>query len=317
LTFGDLQELLCNEEWTEGEMNCLTLIGSNLLTTVSYGARKKEYWGIQENDCITVKNHGGYWNHTTKVISIDDKRKLVTVKWDTTQKKSIVQFSDIVVTNVEADPKPRESKLPDYYGKSDAFSHQIKKQRTGNINGMSELLSTPYADLKYSSLNALKKCAKGSIANLLILLRFDKKDVDNFWNMCFLPIDKIKLKLGLESVSNIVMQKCGSIITMEKSIWILWNKFGFATTSHFKENRFNQVNKTHKIISQMKFPVLISVKSTDTQYNHVVVVFKDMMIDYEKKKPIKFTTNNLSQICGQFTKFVRDLRDHKCNRPNK
>ena len=55
-----LQDLLCDDEWNMSELDCLTLSGSNMLITLSLGARKKddvlctktkdEFWGIACGD---------------------------------------------------------------------------------------------------------------------------------------------------------------------------------------------------------------------------------------------------------------------------
>ena len=59
----------------------------------------------------------------------------------------------------------------------------------------------------------------------------------------------------------------------------------------------------YKIISEFKFPVLISVTATGTQYKHVAVIWDGVILDYKKKMPIEFNLKNFSELCGPTTKF--------------
>jgi len=60
---------------------------------------------------------------------------------------------------------------------------------------------------------------------------------------------------------------------------------------------------SYEILSQFKFPILISVSATGTQYKHVAVIWDGVILDYEKKFPIEFSTQNLSELCGPTTIF--------------
>ena len=51
-----------------------------------------------------------------------------------------------------------------------------------------------------------------------------------------------------------------------------------------KEAQLEEINlptKTFSMLKQLKFPVLIGVSSTQSSYNHVVVIWNGMVIDYE------------------------------------
>ena len=65
-------------------------------------------------------------------------------------------------------------------------------------------------------------------------------------------------------------------------------RFHFSTTTALKPKCFKQVQRSYEIISEFKFPVLISVTATVTQYKHVAVIWDGVILDYEKKMPIKF-----------------------------
>jgi hypothetical protein len=56
---------------------------------------------------------------------------------------------------------------------------------------------------------------------------------------------------------------------------------------------------------EIKFPMLISVESKLTTYHHVVVVWREMVNDYESIYTNPLTKDTLRQICGVNTTFQR------------
>lgn len=88
-------------------------------------------------------------------------------------------------------------------------------------------------------------------------------------------------------------------------LWILRKKFKFDTTSSLKTQSLNQIQVTYEILTKFKFPVLISCSAKETQYSHVVVIWDNKIIDYESRKMRKFTKDNLSKLCGQFTRSMQ------------
>ncbi len=128
--------------------------------------------------------------------------------------------------------------------------------------------------------------------NLLIQLHFQPEDVDEFWRLSFLPINNVMFSLGEKKNPKKVQTAAGAVNALEKCIWILRKKFLFTTSSALRPNCFKQFQHSYEIISEFKFPVLISVTATGTQYKHVVI------LDYEKKMPIKFNLQNFSELCG-------------------
>jgi hypothetical protein len=58
-----------------------------------------------------------------------------------------------------------------------------------------------------------------------------------------------------------------------------------------------------KALLEIKFPMLISVESKLATYHHVVVVWREMVIDYESMYTYRLTEDTLRQICGVNTTF--------------
>jgi hypothetical protein len=61
---------------------------------------------------------------------------------------------------------------------------------------------------------------------------------------------------------------------------------------------------TLKALFAIKFPMMISVESSQASYNHVVVEWKNMVIDFESMHTYALTEESLRQVCGVHTTFV-------------
>ncbi len=99
MNFGQINEIIGDEEWLQGESNCLCNIASSQIISLSWGAKKKESINsdalcICVGDCVSVENHGKHWIHLGHIISIDKSTKAAVVKWDKTLKKDTVHLGD-------------------------------------------------------------------------------------------------------------------------------------------------------------------------------------------------------------------------------
>jgi hypothetical protein len=56
---------------------------------------------------------------------------------------------------------------------------------------------------------------------------------------------------------------------------------------------------------RLKFSVIILVDSKLANYEHVVIVWRNMVIDYESEYIYKFTEDLLRQFCGKNTTFQK------------
>ncbi len=61
---------------------------------------------------------------------------------------------------------------------------------------------------------------------------------------------------------------------------------------------------TLQALFAIKFPMLISVESTQATYNHVVVVWRNMVINFKCMHTYALTEESLRQVCGVHTTFV-------------
>jgi hypothetical protein len=108
-------------------------------------------------------------------------------------------------------------------------------------------------------------------------------------NESFVP--KAVLKLSLEFD---LIQKC---------LWILRKKFNFQTTKKINYKHFQCLKQSVKALLEIKFPMLISVESKFAAFQHVVVVWREMVIGYESMYTYPLTEDTLRQICGVNTTF--------------
>ncbi len=91
---------------------------------------------------------------------------------------------------------------------------------------------------------------------------------------------------------------------IEKCTWILRKQFNFVTT-RMNLNKLTNLHLTLKMLKDVKFPVLLGISSTQTSYNHVVVIWNGIVIDYESKYTFSVTEESLRQICGANTTFQK------------
>jgi hypothetical protein len=70
-------------------------------------------------------------------------------------------------------------------------------------------------------------------------------------------------------------------------------------------NYFQCLKQSLKALLETKFPMLISVESKLATYHHVVVVWREVVIDYESMYTYPLTADTLRQICGVNTTFQR------------
>jgi hypothetical protein len=99
VNFCQTHDIIRDEEWLQGAVNCLCNIASSRIISLPWGAKKKESTNfdalcICEGDRISVENHRNHWIHLGRIISIDKNTKTAVVKWEETLKKDAVHLHD-------------------------------------------------------------------------------------------------------------------------------------------------------------------------------------------------------------------------------
>jgi hypothetical protein len=157
----------------------------------------------------------------------------------------------------------------------------------------------------YSDENLSKLCAKGAIQNLLNMLHFSPEEMIFFWELVTSDLFTLMNLLNESFVPKAVLTPSLGIDSIQKCLWILHKKFKFQTTKNINYKLFQCLKQSLKVLLEIKFPMLISVDSKAAAYQHVVVVWREMIIDYEFMYTYPLTEDTLRQICSVNTTFQR------------
>jgi hypothetical protein len=255
------------------------------------GAKKKESTNfyalcVCEGDCVSVENHGKHWIHLKCIISIDKNIKTVVVKWEETRKKDTVHLGDCTKYN-KLDVIPRKRKSTDFFC-------EIPQTKRGK---------PPPDQMKnifFSDENLSKLCAKGAIQNLLNMLHFLPVDMIFWGELATSDLFTLMKSLNESLVPRAVLSPSLGSNSIQKCLWILRKKFKFQTTKIINYKRLKQ---SLKALLKIKFTMLISVESKFATYHHVVVIWREMVIDYESMYMYPLTEDTLRQICSVNTTF--------------
>ncbi len=123
------------------------------------------------------------------------------------------------------------------------------------------------------------------------------------WELATSDLFTLMKSLNESFVPKAVLKPSLEIHSIQKCLWILRKKFKFQSTKNIHYKNFQCLKQSLKALLEIKFPMLISVESKAAAYQHVVVVWREMVIDYESKYTYPLTKDTLRQICGVNTTF--------------
>jgi hypothetical protein len=159
----------------------------------------------------------------------------------------------------------------------------------------------------YCEENSMKICAEGAVANLLFHMHL-REDAEEFRKIATMPCGELLNAMAVDKPPKNVQDRRQGLDPFEKCIWILEKKFncrrfGYLNTDHFKTSA-SVVEK----LKQVHLPVLMSVVGKHSMYNHVVVIWRDMIIDFESRHVPTLCVRNVEQICGPKNPFLKISR---------
>jgi hypothetical protein len=155
----------------------------------------------------------------------------------------------------------------------------------------------------YSKENLSKLCAEGAIQNLMNMLHFSKEDMNIFGELATSNLLTLMESLNESNVPKAVLKPNLEIDLIQKCLWILPRMFIFQTTKKLNIKNFQCLKQSLTAHLEIKFPMLISVESKLAIYRHVVVVWREKVIDYESMYTYPLTEDTLRQICSVHTTF--------------
>jgi hypothetical protein len=141
----------------------------------------------------------------------------------------------------------------------------------------------------HSIKNMSKLCAEGAIKNLLSMLNYSQSNIDSFWNLCNTPVSELMEQIHEKCVPIVVLNIHCTVNPIKKCLWILRLKFRFTTMSKLRSSCLTSVKRSVSYLSWLKLPAIILVNSKLANYKHVIIVWCNMVIDYESKCIYKFT----------------------------
>jgi hypothetical protein len=91
-----IMDVIGEEEWMKGELNCICNIASGRKVSLTWGSKKKssDRSDLSIGDDVIVSNHGTKWERRTKILQINEDGINVLVKWDTSLKRENVFLND-------------------------------------------------------------------------------------------------------------------------------------------------------------------------------------------------------------------------------
>jgi hypothetical protein len=112
---AQIMDIIGEEEWMKGELNCICNIASGRKVILTWGSKKKRSnWSqLSIGDNIIVSNHGTKWEHYAQILQMNDDQISVLVRWDTSLKKENVFLNDCRKFDVE-NSSQRKQKCTDF-----------------------------------------------------------------------------------------------------------------------------------------------------------------------------------------------------------
>jgi hypothetical protein len=82
VNYAQIMDIIGEEEWMKGELNCICNIASSRTVSLPWGAKKKSSNRSQLSigDDVIVSNHGIKWEHHAKILQMNDDGISVLVK---------------------------------------------------------------------------------------------------------------------------------------------------------------------------------------------------------------------------------------------
>jgi hypothetical protein len=155
--------------------------------------------------------------------------------------------------------------------------------------------------------NHSKLCSEGSVCNLLYHMNLS--DHANIFRGIAIncTIDGLKKAMALEVLPKRILLG-HEIDPFEKCIWILETRFNCRRMRPVNLSRLTSSTAVVHFLQQLQLPVLLSVVGHGTFYNHVVVAWRNEIIDFETSHTYAVTVKSIENICGVRNPFVRICR---------
>ena len=123
-------------------------------------------------------------------------------------------------------------------------------------------------------------------------------------------VDKLLKIMNAPSIPKKVKDTRHNIDPIEKCMWILERRFNCRRLGCLNTTRLTSASAVVSNLSMINLPILMSVVGKESIYNHVVVVFRREVIDFEAREKYLLTETNVQKICGNKNPFYKVSRGY-------
>ena len=138
-----------------------------------------------------------------------------------------------------------------------------------------------------------------------------KDDAIEFWRIASISdTQELVLAMSVDNIQKRIVDQRYGIDPIEKCMWILQTKFA---CHHFgyslNTDRFATASMVFENLRLIQLPIILSVIGKESHYNHVVVMWRNEIIDFENKVKYPLNVANAKNICHSSIK--EDVTHHE------
>jgi hypothetical protein len=170
-----------------------------------------------------------------------------------------------------------------------------------------DTIATGRPNVWFCTDNHSKLCSEGSVCNLLHHMNLSDDAIVFRGIAINCTVDGLKQAMGTSTLPKRILSG-HEIDPFEKCMWILETRFKCRRMRPVNLSRLTSSTAVAEFLHLLQLPVLLSVVGQGTFYNHVVVAWRNEIIDFETRHTYAVTLENIENICGVQNPFVRICR---------
>ena len=158
--------------------------------------------------------------------------------------------------------------------------------------------------------NNMKLWPEGCVSNLLYFLKLPDAARDFKVLLSTLDAHSLAKEMKLNKLPNNIQASPSNFPDpIQKCLWLLQVWFN-CQRCELNLAQFRSPATVINNLSQIKFPVIISLEITNSTYDHIIVVWKNLIIDFQHPTTYPLTIANLHFSCGLSLDFVKIKRGY-------
>lgn len=128
---------------------------------------------------------------------------------------------------------------------------------------------------------------------------------EEFKHLSILLDELLVSEMAVKSLPKRIFGNCG-VKEFELCCLILTERFSCCLSYYLNTDHFGSPGKAVSNILMIPFPVLIPIIGKQQTFNHVIVVRKGDIIDFEAEQTLSLSIENMEYICGRNSTFLRN-----------